>query len=132
MEKAVLDHILGGPTLAKAGIVYVALSTAVYSDAATGAAMAEVTGGAYGRVAVSNNATNWPDATGTSPATKQNGTVITFPTATASWGTVQSFYILDAASGGNVLYGGDLQTPKAFASGDTASFPVNSITITED
>lgn len=132
LEKAILDHLLGGTTLAKPATVYVALSTAVYSDAATGASMAEVTGGAYARVAVTNNATNWPNATGTSPAQKQNGTAITFPTATASWNTVNSFYVVDAASGGNVLYGGDLTTPKAIASGDTATFAAASITITED
>lgn len=87
---------------------------------------------AYARVAVTNNSTNWPAATGTSPTTKTNGAAFTFPTATASWGTVQSFYICDASSAGNVLYGGDLTASKAIASGDTATFSSNAITVTED
>lgn len=132
LEKAILNFLLGDGTLAKPATVYVALSTAAYSDAATGAAMTEVSGGAYARVAVTNNATNWPAATGASPAQKQNGVSITFPTATAAWGTVAAFYIVDAGTGGNVLYGGDLTTAKAIASGDTATFAANSITITED
>lgn len=135
LEAAILNYILGGvaftpPT--NTNPVYVALSTAAYSDAATGASMSEVTGGSYARVAVTNNTTNWPNATGTSPATKSNGTAITFTAATASWGTVTSFYICDALSGGNVYYGGDLTTAKAIGSGDTATFAAAAITITED
>lgn len=132
LEKVVLDLVLGGGAFTKPVTVYVALSTAAYSDAATGTAMTEVSGGAYARVAVTNNATNFPNATGTAPASKNNATAITFPTASAAWGTVTSFYIVDAATLGNILYGGDLTTAKVIGSGDTASFAANSITITED
>jgi hypothetical protein len=136
LEAALLNLVLGGAAWTAPATTYIALSTAAYSDAATGASMTEVTssGTAYARVAVTNNTTNWPTATGTSPATKVNGAVFTFTTATGAWGTVTSFYIVDASSAGNVLYGGDLGTAKAIASGDTASFgtsPVG-ITITED
>lgn len=133
LEKRILDHFLGATASTPAATVYIALSTAAYSDAATSASMAEVSGGSYARVAVTNNATNWPAATGTSPATKQNGTAFTFPTASGAWGTVTSFYIVDVISGaGNVYYGGDLTVAKPVTSGDTASFAINAITITED
>lgn len=134
LEAAILNYLLGGVALTSPGTLYVALSTAAYSDAATGSSMTEVSASStgYARVAVTNNATNWPAATGSSPATKQNGTAITFPTATASWGTITSFYIVDAASGGNVLYGGDLTATKSIAAGDTATFAAASITVTED
>lgn len=132
LEKKILDYLLGNVTDFRSGTVYIALSTAAYSDAATGASMTEVSGGSYARVAVTNDATNWPAATGTSPATKANGAAFTFPAATAGWGTVASFYIVDAATNGNVLYGGDLTASKTVASGDTATFASASITITED
>lgn len=134
LEAAILNFLLGGVALTSPGTLYICLSTAAYSDAATGSSMSEVSTSStgYARVAMTNNATNWPAATGSSPTQKQNGTAITFPAASASWGTVTSFYIVDAASGGNVLYGGDLATAKAIASGDTATFAVNSITVTED
>jgi hypothetical protein len=136
LEKAILDYLLGANALAVPPAtgtpVYVALSTAAYTDAATGSAMTEVAGNAYARVAVANNVTNWPASTGTSPTQKQNGTAITFTTATGSWGTVTSFYLVDAPTLGNVLYGGDLSVAKAIAAGDTATFAANSITITED
>lgn len=132
LEKKILDYLLGNVTDFRSTTVYIALSTAAYSDAATGSAMTEVSGGSYARVAVTNDATNWPAATGTSPASKSNGAAFTFPTATAGWGTVASFYICDASTAGNVLYGGDLTASKTVASGDTATFAASSITITED
>jgi len=128
LESAILNGVLGGPAFSLPTTVYIALSTAVYSDAATGTSMSEVTGGSYARVAVTNNTTNWPSASGGS---KSNATVFTFPTASAAWGTVQSFYIIDAASTGNTLYGADLVTARAIDTGDTASFAIGSITVSE-
>jgi hypothetical protein len=133
LEKIILDLVLGASAYSAPGTVYIALSTAAYSDAATGSSMTEVSGGSYVRLAVTNNSTNWPAASGTSPATKTNGTAFTFVTATGSWGTVASFYIVDASTAGNVLYGGDLSVSKAIASGDTATFASSTgITVTED
>jgi len=135
LEKKILDYLLGNVTDFRSSTVYIALSTAAYSDASTGASMTEVSNSnAYARVAVTNDATNWPAATGTSPASKSNGAAFTFPAATGSWGTVTSFYIVDSGTygAGNVLYGGDLTASKAIASGDTATFASSAITITED
>lgn len=129
LENKILDHVLGGPAYVKPTTIYIALSTAAYNDAATGTAMNEVSGGGYSRVAVTNDTTAWPNASGGS---KSNGTVFTFPAATATWGTVQSFYIVDTATGGNLLYGADLTVARTIASGDTASFAVGAITITEN
>lgn len=129
LENQILNHVLGGPNFVRPETIYLALSTAAYSDAATGSSMNEVTGGGYARVAVANNATNWPNATG---GQKANGQVFTFPAATGNWGTVQSFYIVSAATGGNNLYGADLTVARTIASGDTASFAVNAIVITEN
>lgn len=131
-EAIVLNLALGASAYTAPGTLYLALSTAAYSDAATGSAMTEVSGGSYARLAVTNNATNWPAASGTSPTTKSNGTAMTFVTATGSWGTILSFYIADASSAGNILYGGDLTTSKAIGSGDTATFAISAITVTED
>lgn len=132
LEKKILDYLLGNVTDFRSSTVYIALSTAAYSDASTGASMTEVSGGSYARVAVTNDATNWPAASGTSPASKSNGTAFTFPTASGSWGTVNSFYIVDASTNGNILYGGDLTVAKTIGSGDTATFAISAITVTED
>lgn len=128
LESKALDIILGGVSWTYPGTVYIALSTAAFSASSTGSSMTEVSGGSYARVSVTNNSTNWPAA---SAGAKANGAVFTFPAATANWGTVLSFYIVDASSGGNALYGADLTTSRTINNGDTASFAVSAITLTE-
>lgn len=131
LEAALLNHVLGATAFTAPATVYVALYTALPTDAA--ASGTEVSGGAYARVAVTNNTTNWPAATGTAPTTKSNGTSITFPAPTANWGTIVGFAIKDAASGGNTLYWGSLTAAKVVSSGDAApSFAVSALTVTED
>jgi len=126
LENELLDHVLGNAAYAAPATVYVGLYTAAPTDAGGGT---EVTGGSYARVAVTNNATNWPAA---AAGAKANGTAVTFPTATASWGTVVAFGIFDAATAGNLLYWADLTVSKTVGSGDTAEFAVGDIDITED
>lgn len=141
-EKALLDFVFGQTAFTPPPIFYIALSTDPnkYQDNATGASMTEVSGGGYLRATSTNDATNWPATVSTPDAsvppkmtnTKSNGAAITFGAATAPWGTVTAFYICDAPTGGNVLYGGDLTLAKAIQQGDTATFAASSISITED
>ena len=126
LENKVLDHVLGGVDYVRPATVYVALYTVAPSDAGGGT---EVTGGSYARVTVTNNAVNFPAATG---GLKSNGTEITFVVATASWGTVVAFGIFDALAAGNLLYWATLTANKTIDSGDTAKFAVGDLDITED
>lgn len=148
LSKAFLDHLLGGwgatgPTGATAPTgpgaslpyVYVGLWTTAGSltDAANGSTANEVSGANYARVQVANNSTNWPAATGSTTGVKQNGIAIVFPTAgSGGWGTINQFGILDASSAGNLLFWGDLTSPKTIGENDTASFSAGALTITED
>jgi hypothetical protein len=125
LENKALDTVLGGPTYTLPGTVYIALSTQAFNKTTPGT---EVSAAGYARAAVTNNATNWPPA---ASSQKSNATVITFPAAQADWGTITAFYIYDAASTGNVLYGADLSTARFIANGDTASFAVSAITLIE-
>ena len=125
LENALLNGVLGGPAFSLPATVYIALYTVAPTDAGAGT---EVTGGAYARAAVTNNATNWPAASG---GAKSNGTAVTFVQATANWGTVVAFGIFDAVTGGNLLYWADLTVSKAVNNGDTASFAVGDIDVTE-
>jgi len=130
LENAILDHVLGGGDYTRPATVYVALftdsNTQTQRDAGT---VTEVSGSAYARVAVTNNSTNWPAASGGS---KSNGTAITFPTPTGSWGTVTAFGIYDASTAGNLLYHADLTASQAVASGNTVSFAVGALIVQED
>lgn len=129
LENAILNHVLGRTIYTPPSALYVALSSALYNESAT-TSFSELSGAGYARAAVSNDGTAWPSSGSTS--SKANGVTITFPAATGGWAEVKSFYILDAASGGNILYGGDLVTPRTLLAGDTAAFGPGSITITED
>lgn len=132
-ERVLLDMGLSNVTFTPPTTLYLALSTVAFTVAATGASMNEVsfTSTAYARVAVVANLTNFPSATGSNPATKSNGVVFTFPTATASWGTILSAYVCDASTNGNILYGADLTASKLIQTGDTATYAVGAIAISE-
>lgn len=132
-EKKILDFTLAGVAYTPPGVLYLALSTVAFTVNATGTVMNEVStsGTAYARLPITCNTTNWPVSTGSGPASISNGVVLTFATATASWGTILSAYLCDASTAGNVLYGSDLTTPKLIANGDTATYAIGSLTITE-
>lgn len=127
LELEILDHVFSAATYTPPVTLYVGLWTAALSDASVGTAGSEVSGGGYARVAVTNNATNFPAA---SSGSKSNGTTITFPTASASWGTATYCGLTDAVTGGNMLAWADLNSSKSIASGDTASFSIGALTIT--
>lgn len=129
LEKKIIDHVLGKQTYTPPDTIYIGLTTVAVVDADTGSTVTEPSSGAYARVAVTNNATNFPNATGTS-ATKSNGTDIVFPEATASWGTVTHFFYADALTGGNILFHGELTSPAAVGTGVTPKFSTGSLTIT--
>lgn len=128
VEQNTLDAWLGGTALTLPGTVYVGLSTTTITNSA---APTEPGAGAYARVAVTNNATQWPAATGNTPASKKNANAITFPVSTAGWGTVTDAFISDAATLGNVLFFGPLgASVNVNAAGFTLSFAGNALTVT--
>lgn len=128
LELKALDGVLGGTNFVQPATVFCALFTVAPTSAGGGT---EVSGGAYARVSITNNATNWPAATGGGPGTKGNGAAITFPTASAAWGTIVAWALFDASSAGNMLYWGTLNTPRPANVSDTPSFAPGALTITE-
>lgn len=106
----ILNVRFGGAAVTAPVTYFVALSTTAPTN--TGTNVTEPVGGAYARVGVTKNATNFPAAAARSIS---NGTAITFPAPTASWGTVTHFALYDAATAGVFCGWG------AFASGTTIS-----------
>ncbi len=134
LELKLLDHVFSAATYTAPVTVYVGLVTTLPNDASTSGALTpgvEVSGGAYARVAVTNNATNWPAA---AAGAKANGTAITFPAPTANWGVVVGFFIADVASGaGNILAWGSITPNKTVNNGDPApSFAIGDLDLTLD
>lgn len=114
----ILDWLFGKAANVPATTLYLALFTTSPNNLGGGT---EVSGGAYARVAITNNTTSFTGATATFPAIKANAINFTFPTATADWGTVAWFAFFDAASGGNMVWWGALATPVDVPATDTYS-----------
>lgn len=119
-----VNELLVGKTAFALPSVFVALYTVAPTDTTAGT---EVTGGAYARK--STVAADWAAS---AAGSIQNANVITFVAATASWGNVVAFGLMDALTAGNMLIYATLTTAKTISSGDTASFPAGSIVHTED
>ena len=127
LELLILNLIFGAAAYTPPATLYAGLSTADPLDSGSG--LAEPVGNGYARVAVANNATNWPAA---AAGAKSNGTVVSFAAATGAWGTITHFVIFDAATAGNRIISGALVTAQAIVSGNTPSFAIGDIDITID
>jgi hypothetical protein len=125
LEKEILDHIFKVGAYTQPTNIFVALCKTTPDDDDTGTDIAgkEPSGGDYARVTC--NTWNVADAGATA-----NTGAITFAEASADWGTVLGFAILDHAATGNMLAWGTLTTSKAIDTGDTASFAAGDIDIT--
>ena len=121
LENALLNATLNATTYTAPATVYVSLWTSNPTDAGDGT---EVTGGSYARTAVS-----FATASGTS-GNVLNDADVTFPTATASWGTVGWIGINDASTGGNLLYHSPLDTSKTIDSGDIFKISTGNLSVT--
>ena len=121
LENALLNATLNATTYTAPATVYVSLWTSNPTDAGSGT---EVSGGSYARTAVS-----FATASGTS-GNVLNDADVTFPTATASWGTVGWIGINDASTSGNLLYHTALDTAKAIDSGDIFKISTGNLSVT--
>ena len=121
LENALLNATLNATTYTAPANIYVSLWTTDPTDAGSGT---EVSGGSYARTAVS-----FATASGTS-GNVLNDADVTFPTATASWGTVGWIGINDAATSGNLLYHTALDTAKAIDSGDIFKISTGNLSVT--
>lgn len=61
LENKILDHVLGNSTYTPPSTVYIGLAVSVSDD---GTITGEPSGGSYARIAVANNATNFPAVSG--------------------------------------------------------------------
>ena len=125
LENKVLDHVLTATSYTAPGTRYLALFNNTSGNAAAnleaGTLTDEVSGGSYARKAVTFAA-----ASGGTSAT--NATV-TFDAATASWGSITHVAVMDASTGGNVLFWGAVTTAKTIDTGDTFQVTSGNLTI---
>lgn len=120
LKEGLLNHYFGATTLTPPATLYVALTVSGV----------EVSGSNYARAAVTNNTTNFPSATtAAGTTTKTNGTTITFPTPSGSWGTPDGVRVYDASSGGNLVATPSLTASfGAVVAGNIVAIPASALT----
>ena len=119
LENALINAVLRNTSYTSPATVYVSLYTSDPTDADTGT---EVSGGSYARTSVTFDAP--------SNGVTQNSADVTFPTATASWGTVTHIGIHDASTSGNLLFHTPLDTSKTIDSGDIFKITTGNLSVT--
>lgn len=126
MANKLLDHSFG-KTSYTMPTIYLALSTANPGD--DGSGLTEPSSGGYARLTMSGSDMNAASSKGNS-----NTTDLTFTPATGSWGTITHIAVMDADTGGHVLFydtirdsGGD-PISKAVSSGDVITISAGNLT----
>ena len=119
LQNALINAVLRNTTYTSPATVYVSLWTSDPTDAGSGN---EVSGGSYARTSV----------TFASPSNgvTSNNADVSFPQATASWGTVGWIGLNDASTSGNLLFHTPLDTSKTIDSGDIFKIASGSLTVT--
>jgi hypothetical protein len=126
MEQAILDEVFGGTAYAAEASVQVGLLTTLPSDD-TGTGLVEASYTGYSRQTLTNNATNWPAATGGDPTIKDNGVAISFGQKTDAGDiTVVGFAIWEA-DGTTLMFFGDVTPNATVSQNDTPEFAIGDL-----
>ena len=122
LEAALLNAVLRNTAYSSPAAVYLALFTSPTTDAGGGT---EVTGGSYARQAVTFGA---PTVVSTSQQCA-NSADITFPIATANWGTVTHAAVCDALTSGHLLFHGALSVQRIVNTNDQIKFEAGDLKV---
>jgi hypothetical protein len=119
LENALINATLRATSYTSPSVVYVGLFTSDPTDAGSGT---EVSGGSYARRSVTFAAPS-------NGASASNADV-TFPQATATWGTITHVGLFDALTSGNLLYHTALDASKLIETNDIFKINSGSLTVT--
>lgn len=117
---ALLDHVFGGPDYTPPATWYGGLVS-------TGTT--ELSGNGYARVGLTNNATNFPNA---SAGAKAIAGVFAFGPASGNWSEATRLGLFSASSGGAAAMLQDLTAPRTLATNDTATADASAIGISAE
>jgi hypothetical protein len=129
LDKTLINLVFNDTSYTPPADLYLALSTTTPNQVQGSSPywnFTEPSGNGYERVSVVNNSSNFQTSTG---GTSNNLNTINFPTATGSWGTVTYFGFFDAATAGNLLCYGALNTSESITTNNILSFAPGQITI---
>jgi hypothetical protein len=126
VEEIVLKLMFGRVSATFPPVYYFGVSSTPIEDDGTG--ITEPAVGNYSRVAYPNIPTlfSFPGGAAT------NGTVIQFPTATASWGQANYWFCSDGLTGGTMHFRGSINPAQTINSGERPYYEIGSLTISMD
>jgi len=119
LREALAKHVLVNEAMPSPASVHLALYASDPGPSDTGQ---EISGGGYARTQIAAGFAGIANGAAT------NSAPIIFATATASWGLVTHFGIRDAASGGNLLFYGEL-TQQSVLSGEIFSIGTSGLRV---
>ena len=143
LEHKILDHVLKfgngsltvgtGSGYAPPATLYLALYTASPGEAGSHTNEVVLTSGGTATAYARQSVTFGAAGAVTAGASATNATV-TFPTATANFGTISHVAVVDSAThnAGNVLFYGAVTTSKTIETGDTFQVSSGNLTISLD
>lgn len=126
LEDEILNHVFKNTAMTQPTKLFIALTESTIEEDDTGATLpSEISGGSYAR----KECSTWDTSSG---GATENTQVVTFVEATAVWGTITDFAIVDSgtAAQGNLFGFGKVTTSKKIATGDTAKFATGDIDVT--
>lgn len=116
-----ISQILRGAAFTPPTTVYVALFTTKPALAGTGGTEVTASAGTnYARVAVPCTDSYWSAPSGVNMQYSNLQEVVFNVPGSTSWGTITGMGLYDAATGGNLLWVGDIGTSRPVSSGDGA------------
>ena len=118
LENAVLNHVFRNTSLASPASVWLALYTALPTDAGGGT---QVSGGGYARQQITFGAP--------SGGAISNTSAVSFTASGANFGNIVAVGIFDASTAGNLLAWDDIASA-VINDGDTINFPIGDIDVT--
>lgn len=134
-EGKLLEHMFKGvalPDYSDTNDTYLALFTDLPSGDTPPSTEVTTSGSAYARQALKAKFASSSVANQSSGAQISTSAEIAFSVATSNWGNIQSMCVMDAVSGGNVLYYATFTQAKQIYTGDQLKIASGSLTILED
>ncbi len=122
-----LDHYLGKTSFTMPAAVYMALCTAVPTDASTGTTITEANYTGYARKQVAAS-----DLNAAAAGTTTNAAVITFAACTAGSSTIIGIALVDALTLGNVLVWGTTTSKVIDTTSTPPTVPIGNLSVSED
>jgi len=126
-ENKILAHSVGKAAWSAISSVYVALYTNAPNENTNGTEVATTVGASATNYArFTTNAASWSDP---SAGEIKNAVQFTFGPASVTWGDIQGVAVLDAASGGNIIWYGTFTSPRTIVAGEKLIFDPNAFVL---